>query len=259
MVDLIWVKMPSTWVRAGALRLNFSSKRAVSIDIAALKIFLYLCLFSQPIKRKAQVRAMPWLPEKLIQNKTTIVTQAEASMTYDAISAGCSLSRKMVSEGLKKLLNLQLIIKEGTTRKISYVIQGSLDFGWAKLPKRALIKLNQEVEAFQSIKNRYAYERDAMKLFIYLLTVRTNRYQHIDVSRGQICQATGIELLKIDESLSYLTGLGLIERVEPQGYTTGGTYSTEENRLHRYYVIGSGGLVQKGEDISNVSIDIPAL
>lgn len=256
MVDLIWVKMPSTWVSAGVLRLNFSSKRAVSTDIAALKIFLYLCLFSEPVKRKKQVLASEWLPERIRHNTTTVVTQAEASITYDAISAGCSLSRKMVSEGLKKLISLRLIIKEGTTRKIRYVIQGSLDSGWAKLPKRELIKLNQEVEAFHSIKNRYDYERDAIKLFIYLLTVRTNRYHYIDVSRGKISQATGIELLKIDECLGYLTGLGLIEKVETQGYTTRGTHSIEENKLHRYYVAGSSGLVQKGNDISEVSIDI---
>lgn len=259
MVDLIWVKMPSTWVSAGALRLNFSSKRDVSIDIAALKIFLYLCLFSQPIKRKKPVLVFEWLPEKIRKNNTKIITQAEVSITYDAISAGCSLSRKMVSEGLKKLISQRLIIKEGTTRKIRYVIQGSLDSGWAKLPKRGLIKQNQEVEPFQSIKNRYSYERDAIKLFIYLLTVRTNRYHHIDVSRGKISHATGIELLKIDECLGYLSGLGLIERVEAQGYTTRGAYSTEENKLDRYYVIGSSGLVQKGEDITNVGIDIPRL
>ena len=244
MVDLLWVKMPSTWVSSGCLSQHFSSRREVSTDIAALKIFLYLCLFSQPVKRKKQFSIAVWLPERVVQNNTAIITQAEASITYDAISSGCALSRKLVSQGLKKLVEMRLILREGTTRKVTYVIQGSLDSGWAKLPKRGLIKLNQEVDAFQSIKNRYAYERDAIKLFIYLLTVRTNRYHHIDVSRGKISKATGIELLKIDECLSYLSGLGLLERVEYQGYTTGSSFSSEEHKLHRYYVIGSAGLVQ---------------
>lgn len=247
MVDLIWVKMPSSWVSRGILKENFSSKRTISTDIAALKIFMYLCLYSQPIKRK-KPNLMYWLPKNLQSPTTVIVTQAEAALTYDDLCSGCALSRKLVSQGLKKLVSQELIVKEGTKRKIKYIIQGSLDSGWAKLPKRELIKINNEVGAFQAIKNRYEYERNSLKLFIYLLTVRNNRLNYTEVSRGKINKSTNIDLYHIDDCLGYLQGIGLIEKVEDLGYTVEPHNFSEKFKLHRYYVVGSSGLIKKEKD-----------
>ncbi|RCU45677.1 hypothetical protein DU002_14550 [Corallincola holothuriorum] len=255
MADLLWVKMPSSWVTDEKLASSFSSKASVSKDIAALKIFLYMCLFANPIKRRRVTSPVFYLPERLMRFEE--VTQAEAQLTYDDICEGCSLSRKLVRDGLRKLIEIRLVVKEGTTRKIRYVVQGSLDSGWAKLPKRELIKLDNKVAAFHAIKNRYEHERNALKLFIYLLTVRTNRFKHIDVSRNAISKATGIDLYQIDDSLGFLQGIGLIEDIKSKGYLARASQHSEGYKLHRYFLVGSAGLVGKGGDVNDVIIDIP--
>lgn len=51
MSNLLWVKMPSYWITAGQLNKDFSSK-AISEDIAALKIYICLCLYAEIVQRK---------------------------------------------------------------------------------------------------------------------------------------------------------------------------------------------------------------
>jgi DNA-binding transcriptional ArsR family regulator len=216
--DMLWVKMPSNWITSGALKSNFSSNSSMTTDISALKLYMYLCLFSIPITRRKTLSVAKFLPDTPYWRLRDEVTLAEAKLTYDDLTKGCGLSRSLVSRGLRKLVDLKLITKEGTTRKINYVIQGSLDAGWCKLPKRQLVKIEQQVSSFQAIKNRYHHERDALKVFMYLLTIRTNRYQHVDVSRGKISVSTGVDLYHIEESLAFLLGVGLLEEVKSKGY-----------------------------------------
>ena len=252
MTDSLWVKMPSYWIANGSLSRDFSSSKNISTDIAALKIFVYMCLFGNPVKRRKSLQEAHWAHKNL--SNAEIITQAEVYLTYDQISEGCSLSRKLVSLGLSKLIDNNLIKKEGTTKKIRYIVQGSLDSGWAKLPKRDLIKVNLEVTAFLSIKNRYSYERDALKLFLYLLTIRKNGFAYVDVSRGKISVATGIDVYHIDESLGYLQGIGIIDKVSSKGYLLSATENSEIHKLHRYYVVGSSGLILKSRAHSELDV-----
>lgn len=239
---MLWVKMPSRWITSGMLRDNFSSNSNTSTDIAALKLYMYLCMFSRPvIRRKTPLLAM-LQPDKPYWHQKDEITLSEANITYDELTIGCGLSRLLVSRGMKKLIDLKLVSKEGTTRKINYVIQGSLDTGWCKLPKRQLVKIEHQISSFHAIKNRYQHERDAIKVFMYLLTIRTNRFQHVDVSRGKISISTGVDLYHIEESLAFLQGIGLLEQVKSKGYIKNAPDQVDKFRLHRYFVIGSGAL-----------------
>jgi hypothetical protein len=199
-------------------------------------------MFSSPITRRKTPNVAKFLPDSPYWHRRSEVTLAEANITYDDLTKGCCLSRLLVSRGLKKLVALNLIGKEGTTRKINYVIQGSLDTGWCKLPKRQLVKIEHEVSSFQAIKNRYHHERDALKVFMYLLTVRTNRFQHVDVSRGKISSSTGVDVYHIEESLAFLLGVGLLDEVKSKGYIRNAPEYVDKYKLHRYFVVGSGTL-----------------
>lgn len=254
MVELLWVKMPSFWITNGSMATDFSSSRHVSTDIAALKVYIYLCLYATPVKRAHKLTYLALLPKKA--RAMDVVTQAECCLTYDDIAEGCFLSRKLISAGLKKLIEKGMILKEGTTRKPRYIIQGSFDFGWAKLPKRGLIKVNHEIAAFGSMKNRYKYERDALKLFLYLLSIRANTFSYVDVSRGTISNSTGVELFEIDNSLGYLQGIGLLEEVKDKGTVLNSNHFEEKSRLHRYYVVSSSGLVQPKSKSRNLAIGV---
>ncbi|WP_394213390.1 hypothetical protein, partial [Enterovibrio calviensis] len=119
MSDLHWVKMPSTWIRNGLLKDNFSSGSNIAEDIAALKIFVVLCHQATSVGEYGAV----WL---------------QASETYDSLERWCSLSRASVSKGLKKLI-LENIIESSGSKKKTYRFKGNAFSGWAKLPKRALV------------------------------------------------------------------------------------------------------------------------
>ena len=241
MSDMLWVKMPTTWVTEGVMKDQFSSLKFISADISALKIYMYLCLYSIPVT----VRMNGNLDAKfypITARLSDCITSAESKVTYDDIGNACSLSRKLISDGLKRLYSIGMVQKKGSTRKVIYAIQGSLNSGWAKLPKRELIKLNCQIEAFHSIKNRYSHERDGLKVYIYLLAIRTNKFQNVDVSKLKIMQATGVDVYSIDKAVSYLIGIGLLSEVIYQGYKKGSRHYDEKSKLYRYFVMGSSAL-----------------
>ena len=251
--------MPSTWITSGKiLESSFSSNSGVSTDIAALKLYMYLCMFSSPVTRK-KTDEIDFLshPSQHKQYEREI-TLAEACLTYDQLTEGCGLSRLLVSRGLKKLKASSLISKEGTIRKITYVIQGGLDSGWCKLPKRPLVKLEHKVSSFCALKNRYKHERDALKIFMYLLTVRKNSYEYVDVSRGKISKTTGVDLHDIDKSIAFLTGIGLLDEIVSKGYIKGCSDFLDKNKLHRYFVVNSGALNLPKRPTIEGPIEIPS-
>lgn len=241
MSSLLWVKMPSHWINEGSLNRDFSSN-TISEDIAALKIYVCLCLFADVIQRKN-------VPQKTkdifaLHPPESIKEQFEANLTYDQISESTSLSRLMVSNGLKKLVKTNLIEKKGTTRKITYVIKGLTNRAWCKLPKKELIKKDNVISVFSPFKQRYKHERDALKLFLYLLAVRTNSKQHVDLSRGKISIKTGIPTSELNSALSFLTGVGLLKNIKSLGYVARPKSNTlsENDKLHRYWVTGCESL-----------------
>lgn len=248
MSDLLWVKMPTQWVSAGVLFEDFSSKQ-VSTEIAALKVYICLCLCSKIVTKNYYC---PFLKMESYNDRF------EAQMTYDQIMDSASLSRTLVSRGLKKLIDSRVIEREGTTRKKIYLLKGTTNRGWCKLPRKHLIKKNDVVSAFTAFTQRYEFERDALKLFIYLLSIRSNSKRYVDVCRGSIYEKTGIKIDAIDGALGFLRSVGLLEKVESKGYLKRHKYNTslEFQKLHRYWVIGNSALNLKrilveSEDLPN--------
>ncbi|MEO3683055.1 hypothetical protein ABHN84_12230 [Shewanella vesiculosa] len=254
MSDLLWVKMPSEWIAKGLLATNLSSSKNVSTDIAALKVYICLCLFSTVVKRE---HILVSFNPPFTTKTSSYIDQIESCMTYDQLCESAVLSRVLVSRGLNKLEELELIKKEGTTRKKRYVIVGNVSRRWCKLPRKALIKSDNIVSCFTSFTQRYEQERAALKLFLYFLSVRTNSKRYVDVSRGIMSKKTGINLMDLDGCLGFLRSLGLLEDVKSKGYlklpSTAGSTS-EQDRLHRYWVVGNQSLnfktvKQESEDL----------
>lgn len=239
MPSLLWVKMPSTWIGKGMLSIDFSSRREkdVSGEIAALKIYICLCIYSD--------RKMIPYPPKL-QNNPKCSREREfigSSLTYDQLSEYCTLSRVLVSRGLKKLISCGLINKQGTTRKVTYEITGLSYSGWCKLPCRVLLGINGCVKSFTGLKNRYPSERNGLKLFLYLLSIRQNDLSEVSVSRGKIAKMTGLNVYDIDSSVGVLRSIELIEDVQSLGYQMNSSSPHQESdRLAQYLVKGGQSL-----------------
>lgn len=240
---LLWSKMPSAWVSKEVLKENFSSRKNISTDIAAMKLYICLCLYGETIKRKVTYSLPSYLNIGNVENpiKFKYVDSFEAQVSYDTFTSVCSLSRTLVSRGLKKL-EYHKIIRVNGERKKTYIIGSEWGNAWCKLPKKDLLDSSNEIALFKAFHNRYEHERDALKIFIYLLSVRTNRKNYIDVSRGVISHRTGISLDDIDSAVGFLQSVRLLEKVESKGYLkvikNRALLSEAEARLHRYRVIG---------------------
>lgn len=255
MSDLLWVRMPSEWIAKGLLATHLSTHKSVSTDIAALKVYICLCLFSTVVKREYILAS---LNPSFTTKSSIYIDQIESCMTYDQLCDSAVLSRVLVSRGLDKLEALKLIKKEGTTRKKRYVINGNVSRRWCKLPRKALIKSDTVVSSFTSFTQRYEHERDALKLFLYFLSVRTNSKRYVDVSRGVMSKKTGINLMDLDGCLGFLRSVGLLEDIKSKGYLklpSTADATAEQDRLHRYWVVGNRSLnfktvKEEAEDLS---------
>lgn len=235
MTLMLWSKMPSKWISEGKMREHFSKGNQVSEDIAALKLFIVLCFFSRQVNRSGG----------------GIVNEVfEAKATYDQLTYMCSLSRVLVSRGLKKLERVGLLKSSGVRSK-TYTFEGGAYRGWCKLPKRAIVRNEERIPSLAAFHNRYAHERNALKLFLYLLASRSNSKSHVDLCRGVIVRQTGIPLDEIDGALGFLRSISLVSKVEDKGYLANSTRLAQEDRLHRYWVAGSESLNYKTYSIES--------
>ncbi|PSU67282.1 hypothetical protein C9J22_19925 [Photobacterium phosphoreum] len=236
MTILLWSKMPSKWIAESGLKLHFSSNNKVSDDIAALKIFIVLCYLSKEVNRSGS------------EKKNNVF---EAKVTYDQFTVLCSLSRALVSRGLKKLKSSNLLEVSGVRTK-TYTLKNSAYSGWGKLPKRALVHNDEKIPVMAVFLNRNLNERNALKLFLYIIASRSNSKRYVDLSRGIIMEKTGIELNDIDAALGILCSSSLITNVEDKGYKVHlsrqnriTNLQDKKERLHRYWVIGNETLNYK--------------
>lgn len=229
MTLMLWSKMPSKWISEGTLKESFSSGKNISDDIAALKLFIVLCHLGKQVNRASD---------------SSIHDILEVRATYDQLTNMCSLSRSLVSRGLKKLHITGLLSSTGVRTK-TYTFTQGICRRWCKLPKRALVKNEEEIPAMKAFLNRYSHERDALKCFLYILASRTNSKTYVDLSRGTISKKTGVNLDAIDGAIGFLQSTSLISKVEDKGFLANSISYDASNRLHRYWVIGSSSLNYK--------------
>ncbi|MFH0257920.1 hypothetical protein ACGRL8_13050 [Vibrio rumoiensis] len=229
MTLMLWAKMPTKWISEGALKNSFSGGRCVSDDIAALKLFIVLCLNSKQVNRTST---------------SSVDDVLEVRLTYDQLTEMCFLSRSLVSRGLKKLHKFEILSSTGVRTK-TYTFNQSIYRGWCKLPKRALVKNEEYIPSMKGFINRYAHERDALKCFLYILASRSNSKSYVDLSRGIIAKKTGVKLDAIDGAIGFLQSVSLISKVEDRGYLVNSLGHNIADRLHRYWVIGSSSLNYK--------------
>jgi hypothetical protein len=229
--------MPSKWITDGGLSKDFSSARNVGADIAALKIYILVC-----------IKGVRTTKNRLLdfggQNRVIVDgARLEAKLTYDDIAESCGLSRKLISEGISKLSGRGIVAKSGTTRKVSYVVVQCAASRWAKLPVREFYK-GERLPALTALKNRYEYERSALKLFVYLLSIRKNAEKYVTVSKGTIERQTGISAGDVNEAIKFMLALGLLENFFPHGQVANHAIISASAELDEYHVAGHQWFIQ---------------
>lgn len=236
MSDLFWVKMPSKAFKENDIfSRGMSSGKNISSDIAALKIFVYACLFSERT-------GVSFLTKEELG-----FTGSSSLFTYDDIESRCRLSRALISRGVQRLISLGMLVRKGGPRKFEYIVPFDTWDGWCKLPKRAILSKRGEIVPFLSMRNRYQDERDALKIFLYLLSIRGNSEDFSFVSTGKISNKTGVPVEHLKGAFLTMSTLGLIENQDFCGYVKTAKKTTE-NELYKFKLIGYSNFIKSKGD-----------
>ncbi len=236
-MNFLWKPMPYYIMRDCGL-LKQLKKNQVSQGISALKIFMLICLKSE-------------IDENGIYS---------ANLTYDQISQLCSLSRKLVSDGLRFLEHSEAIEVSGD-RKKKYILLNcerkdglrrvarfsSANGHWCKLPFKGIIDEKNRITAFESMTNRSLHELNALRLFLYLLMVRSRGCSHSSVTLKTIKTRLSINYQEVMIAIGYLQSLGLVVKVDV-GTNLIGNY--DERFAISFLVCGWEGLEWKPRYLS---------
>ncbi|MBW5894641.1 hypothetical protein AAGW04_22040 [Pectobacterium aroidearum] len=188
---LFWKKIPSLWI---GQKISVFQKFEIAHAIAAIKIYISFCLFCK-------------------ENDDGIRTVA---LTYTEICRIASLSRSLVSEGLKILYSEELIRNLSVTpRKKLYTVdvEGVLKDGWAKLPFSGIVSNDRTITAFQSMHNRYYFELIALQLYLYLLYARDNNNEYTLARKATITSKLKCSTAELNKAITYLIHIGLLKTV----------------------------------------------
>lgn len=212
-MQFFWKPMPYFIMRDCEFLKNMK-KNKVSQGIAALKIFMLITL-------KSEV------------DENGILS---AGITYDQFSQHCSLSRKLISEGLRYLEDEGVIRVKGEKKKRYILINckriddsmTTSDFKasnghWCKLPYKGLVDENNRITAFESMTNRSIHELNALRIFLYLLMVRSREHLYSSVTIRTIYRRLSISYQEVMIAIGYMQSLGLIVKVNA-GTNTIGNY-----------------------------------
>ena len=198
-----WKPMPYYALREKEV-LKLFKRNNLSSSIAAIKIYILICLTSN-----------------LDENGNYCT-----SLTYDQLTKYASLSRKLVSNGLKKLYELELLNFEGDKKK-KYYLMGVKRTGkvfsetrfkssqgyWAKLPFAGFVDGSGRITAFESMSNRSPVELNSLKLFIYLLSIRSKDQVSISVTLSKIRSTLDISFQDIMIAIGFMQSIGMLYKV----------------------------------------------
>lgn len=199
-----WKPMPYYFLREKNV-VNSFKRNNISGGVAALKIYIILCLFSNHNENGDYC----------------------ASLTYEQISKLASISRALVRKGLVLLSDLKLISADGK-KKINYHLVGVNRVGktftpahfnsrmgfWAKLPSIGLIDESGRIPAFEAMTNRSYLELNALRIFVYLLYIRSNGDICISVSLSKMKNKLTLPIPDILAAIGFLQSTGLLYKVD---------------------------------------------
>ena len=188
-----------------------------SANTAALILYATLIFVSEPEPQSNDERAAIWY---------------RATASYGELETLTGLSRALIAAGLKRLIELDLIAASGPNQKRVYLISGN-GKRWFKLPCLALFD-GGNITPFRQLTLRTKFDLHAMKLYLYLASVRDNQRMFSMASHATIHAKTGIPESDIRRAHSLLTSIGLLAAIEREFNQGEG----EGAGANRYYLRG---------------------
>lgn len=164
------------------------------------------------------------------------VVRKIADVSYDGLSDSTGLSRGLISQGLKRLVELGLIVQHGSLQKRFYELQWGTTGAWFKLPCRAVMKKGV-ITPFLAFTLRSKHELNALKLYLYLASARDNSLPYTVSSYETIYKYIDVQERDIRKAISVLIAAGLLRNVAR--FDTGNNTSLGANH---YYLAGDNDL-----------------
>lgn len=187
-----WRKMPVSWQKDPEFqqRIRAAPQGAA---IAALKIYLAICL-------KAEF------------NETDRLPAGSAQLSLTALCELLDLSRPMVVDGLKLLVEWKIVARIGGRPTILKIIGFDEPPYWVKLPKRPLYgsKSEDAIEALVQLPNRKRSTLHALQLYLYLASIRDKHTNMANLSYDQGAATLGISRNHFSLAVSLVTAAGLV-------------------------------------------------
>ncbi len=226
-----WVQVPATGL-AETLRGFVWQKPdsgSAARDTAALMIyvaFLYV--------RKEQKVAD-------VQPGESQTSRHIAELTYDDIEQAVGLSRTLIQQGLQRLYSAGLVQPEGSKQRRTYLLAWPPG-RWFKLPCRAMVG-QSGIDAFKNFSMRSKHELNALKLYLYLASVRDHNNLYSEVSYEIISQRIGVAERDIRRALNVLNASGLMARINRESDRLNSTWGPNQYYLRGYsdLMIGAAG------------------
>lgn len=191
-----WVKLPTKWIKdetdtSHLKSLRWTSAVTNSHNTASLMVLLAIATntsYKNPVA-------------------------GEAKLSFTELTHITSLSRKLVSEGIKKLISAGLVDKNSDEKTNRYVLCNlSNASGWGKLPARKLYDgKGGIIKAFKHFKLRSKSELNALKLYLLIVALRDNKSCVSRMSYETIMKYTGILRNDISTAVSFLAAVELIK------------------------------------------------
>ncbi|EBV2870047.1 helix-turn-helix domain-containing protein [Escherichia ruysiae] len=179
----------------------------------------------------------------------TMKSSEEAGMrpvkiTYSRLSEMTGVSRELVREGITILEKLEMVSVEKVGRNNIYtLINKRSKGGWCKIPVKPIMTEDGKViSPFKELRLRRKIELHAIKIFLYLASVRDNHTEFSLASYERIRKAIGISDKDISRALALLSIIGLLARVSSE--------KAEDNKVNqpnRYYLVGYKSFARSSE------------
>jgi hypothetical protein len=282
-----WSKLPTLWITDGRIR-DFTWKTDGAAGTAALMLYVALCHYAiergvlPKLNTGASATEQPSAAEQYAMHlgdapSANAVLTASASyeplvlveidyisyLTYDALGELAGVSRKLIAAGLKLLVDRHMIERVGSPRSGEYRIADLEPLKrWAKLPGQAL--LSPAKTCFLSLTRfdlRSKHSLNAMKLYLYYASVRSNLMAYSQPSFETSCLRTGVQERDIPRANSMLLSAGLLARYSRPG-SDDYDVSLDDPKVgygsNRYYMTGYASLFAKGKGGKSVTAQADA-
>jgi len=201
-------QLPTWWVRDETALKRFKGGRWSGCSIAALKTLLAI-------------------------NSLCDMAGYSARVSYQGLMTITGLSKPMIARGIKALeANSLVSVNRGGYINDYSLTCSATDQGWAKVP---CIKVQ---ECLSGLPNRGEATLAALKIYVYLLSIRPNNEKEVSVSYSKIRASTGIQQEWVRPGLDLLFSNRLIHVRRVEGFIPDNFDVTDLYYYNQYTIMG---------------------